>query len=92
MLLMTNESQRPWTVAPICPSVGMIPTAPLSVVEQLPTRVPGHVVGVTPMASRPESVRIQKIQGTNGYASDMPEFQPIKVEGLRGVPPRGRPV
>jgi len=91
---MTNESQRPWTLAPACPSPGMVspePTAvPLSVVDLSSTRKPGHVIGVTPMAARPESA---KTQGrTNGYAISKSEFQPTKVGGLRGVPPRGRPV
>ena len=93
MVLMTIESQQPWTVAPACPSLGMVaPAALLSVVETASTRAPGHVIGVTPMASRPESVQIKNlVSGTNGYASK-PEFQSIKVDGLRGVPPRGRPV
>ena len=93
MVLMTVES-RPWTVAPACPLTGVgtveLTAVPLSVVEMASTRNPGHVIGVTPMAARPESARIQ-IQGTNGYASK-PEFQLTKVDGLRGVPPRGRPV
>jgi hypothetical protein len=62
----------------------------LSVVETASTRNPGHAIGVTPMGARPESVQV-RIQDTNGYASK-PEFQSIKVDGLRGVPPRGRPV
>ena len=94
MVLMTIVSQRPWTVAPACPLTGsgtVEPRADLSsVVEMASTRNPGHVIGVTPMAARPESARIQ-ILGTNGYASK-PEFQLTKVDGLRGVPPRGRPV
>ena len=95
MVLMTVES-RPWTVAPACPSTGLATVEPtavlLSAVDLSSTRNPGHVIGVTPMAARPESARIQiPVQGTNGYASK-PEFQPTKVDGLRGVPPRGRPV
>lgn len=94
MVLMTIESQRPWTVAPSCPSSDMVaPTALLSVVEQASTRVTGHVIGVSPVASRPESAQIKNlISGVSGYVSDKPEFQPTKVDGLRGVPPRGRPV
>jgi hypothetical protein len=94
VVLMTIESQRPWTVAPACPALGMVaPTALPSVVETPSTRVPGHVIGVTPMASRPESVQIKNlILGGIGYVSDKPEFQSTKVDGLRGVPPRGRPV
>ena len=93
MVLMTNESQRPWTDTSACPSLGSAaPTALLTVVETASTRTPGHVIGVTPMASRPESVQIKNlIQGSEGYASK-PEFPPTKVDGLRGVPPRGRPV
>lgn len=93
MVLMTIESQQPWTVAPMCSSLGVVaPAAVLSAVETASTRAPGHVIGVTPMASRPESVQIKNlIQGGNGYANK-PEFQPNKVDGLRGVPPRGRPV
>jgi hypothetical protein len=94
MVLMTIESKRPWTVASACPSTGLGASEPtaalLSAVETASTRNPGHVIGVTPMAARPESARIQ-VQGTNGYASK-PEFQPTQVDGLRGVPPRGRPV
>jgi len=93
VVLMTIVSQQPWTVAPTCPSLGLVvPAALPSVVETASTRVPGHVIGVTPMAARPESVQIKNlISGGNGYASK-PEFQPTKVDGLRGVPPRGRPV
>jgi hypothetical protein len=94
VVLMTIESQRPWTVAPACPLTGLVPVEPtaflLSDVDMASTRNPGHVIGVTPMAARPESARIQ-VQGTNGYVSK-PEFQPTTVDGLRGVPPRGRPV
>lgn len=92
MVLMTITSQRPWTVAPACPSTGTgAPMALPSIVESASTRVPGHVIGVTPMASRPESVQVKNlIMGSNGY--DKPEFQSTKVDGLRGVPPRGRPV
>ena len=92
MVLMTIKSQRPWTVAPVCPSHGSgVPMARLTVVEQSATRTPGHVIGVAPMASRPESVQVKNlIMGGNGY--DKPEFQATKVDGLRGVPPRGRPV
>ena len=39
-----------------------------------------------PLTQEPKT-QIQR----GGYASK-PEFQPIKVDGLRGVPPRGRPV
>lgn len=92
MVLMTNESQRPWTVAPACPStgVGALSMALLDVSDIASTRNPGLAIGVTPMGARPESAQ-SHIQGTNGYASK-PEFQPTKVDGLRGVPPRGRPV
>lgn len=95
MVLMTNESKRPWTSAPACPSPGMVsqePTAALLsvVVDRPSTRNPGHVIGVTPMAARPQSA--QNPGSGKGYAISKPEFQPTKVEGLRGVPPRGRPV
>jgi hypothetical protein len=94
VVLMTIESQRPWTVAPVCPSHGIgVPMALSSVVEQPATRTPGHVIGVTPMASRPESALIKNlVKVSSGYVSNKPEFQPTKVDGLRGVPPRGRPV
>jgi hypothetical protein len=63
----------------------------LSLVVEMPsTRTQGHVIGVTaPMAARPKSVQNP---GSNGYAISKPEFQSTKVDGLRGVPPRGRPV
>jgi hypothetical protein len=94
VVLMTNESQRPWTLAPACPSPGQVSQEPMAallsvVVEMSSTRTPGHVIGVTPVAARPQSAHIP---GSNGYASSKSEFQPIKVDGLRGVPPRGRPV
>jgi len=91
---MTITSQQPWTVAPVCPSPDSVAAkALLTVVETASTRVPGHVIATTAaMAARPESVQIKNlVQGGNGYASK-PEFQPTKVDGLRGVPPRGRPV
>lgn len=93
MVLMTIESQRPWT-APACPSSEMVaPTALVRVVDSSSTRGTGHVIGVVPVASRPESVQIKNlILGVSGYASKEPEFQLTKVDGLRGVPPRGRPV
>jgi hypothetical protein len=95
VVLTTVESQQPWTLAPACPLPGVVSQEPRvalpSVVVDMPsTRTPGHVIGVTPMAARPKSA--QNLGSPSGYASSKPEFQPIQVDGLRGVPPRGRPV
>ncbi|NUR71514.1 MAG: hypothetical protein HOU81_11895 [Hamadaea sp.] len=97
---MTTPQQLPMLASACAPNGGISLTTiaqPSLGGDLLMTRKPGHVIGgVSPMAAQqpqtvlnPEQIQVQGPRG--GYASK-PEFKSTKVDGLRGVPPRGRPV
>jgi len=102
VVLMTwNSSQQLPMLASACAPNGDISLTTIAQInlggDLLKTRKPGHVIGgVSPVAAQqpqtvpnPEQIQVQDPRG--GYANK-PEFMSTKVDGLRGVPPRGRPV
>jgi hypothetical protein len=102
VVLMTwSSSQQLPMLASACALNGGISLPTIAQVnlggDLLKTRKPGHVIGgVSPMSAQqpksvlnPEQIQVQDPRG--GYAQK-PEFMTTKVDGLRGVPPRGRPV
>ncbi|NUO60027.1 MAG: hypothetical protein HOV71_30540 [Hamadaea sp.] len=101
LMTWTTTPQRLPMLASACASNGgtSLPTiAQLSLGgDVLKTRKPGHVIGgVSPVAAqRPQTVLNQEqiqVQDPRGGYAEKPEFMSTKVDGLRGVPPRGRPV
>ncbi|NUT35672.1 MAG: hypothetical protein HOV79_21670 [Hamadaea sp.] len=66
-------------------------------VEPQKTRVSGRVAGVSPVAAQPQTVLSREqiqVQITVSDYAKKPEslHMQTKFDGLRGVPPRGRPV
>lgn len=102
MVLMTVMSRRLPMLASVCAPNGGVTLPPIARTtvgaDLLPTRVAGHVAGVTPAAAKlphtvlsPEQIQVQDPRG--GYATKPESMnKQDKFGGLRGIPPRGRPV
>lgn len=98
---MTFPSPRPPMLAARCSSTGGT-TLPMNAwitlgVTPMKARIAGMVAGVSPVAAQPKTVLSQEqiqVQGPVGGYAKKPEslHKQSKFDGLRGVPPRGRPV